>query len=725
VKEPLYILGTGLSHNGSCVLLKNGEIVFAIEKERLTRIKHDGGNDTDAIRYCLDAEGITLDEVSLVVQCANFEIPKPDYFQGKRLFSEKGNPPVITISHHLAHAYSAVGTSPFDACGVMVIDGCGSPLDQFLQLHPNAAKSISKSILEFPEMQCEKDSFYHFDGQKMQLLWKDFSVMSPYQEHELSLPTTKHSIGGFYAAMSHYVFGNMEDAGKLMGLAPYGTSGAFFGNVFEFNSDGRLMVADDWKAQFDKPSKGKEDFYADFQYYANVARWAQEQVEQAVLKCFEIRLKDFPIKNVCYSGGVALNAVANAKLVRSNLADAWYFEPAAADNGLALGCAFYGWLEYFNKPKKPHDGSTCFGREYSKKAIELALNELPSNTFNCHQYLEDSDLLKETATLLKAGKTVGWFQSGCEFGPRALGRRSILADPRKQGMKSHINARIKFREDFRPFAPSVLEEFAEEFFESGRKSPYMILVDRTKKDYAQPLANVTHVDGTARVQTVTKKWNPRYYALIQEFQHQSGLPVLLNTSFNKKGMPIVETPKEALKLFLETDLDALVLDSNLITKKKTATQSDVLEKILKFLDEIGVEVVSAPLKDPCVLPGLALQGNKIVMDAAKMLYPGDLLHEAGHLAVTSAAERHLIGTDLMDLSWPSDGDEIAAIAWSYAALRALHLPAEVVFHPNGYKDQSEWIINQFNNDNFIGVSLLQWMGLCDARDYPTMIKWLR
>lgn len=563
--KPIYILGTGLSHNGSAVLLKDGQICVAIEKERLSRKKHDGGNDTLAIQYCLDAEGIGLEDISLVVQCENFNIPERNQFKGKRIFSGSEIPEIVNISHHLAHAYSAVGTAPFEECHVMVIDGCGSPLDQFLSLHPEQKEAIAPEFLEENQMQCEKESFYHFDGQKLRPLYKDFSTMAKFDKDSLSLPTTEHSIGGFYASVSGYVFGDMDDVGKLMGLAPYGRTGIYDFEAFEFKSE-RLYVREDWKNHFTNPSSGYAYFKENFDYYANVARWAQEQVEKAVLQCFSYRISAFPHQNVCYSGGVALNAVANAKLLDCAIVDNLYIEPAAADNGLALGCAFYGWLDYLGKPKKTAGGSTCFGKSYSREAIVSVLEGISDVEFIQKEFDTEETLLAYCAVKLNEGKTLGWFHSGSEFGPRALGRRSILAHPGIENLKDHINRNIKFREDFRPFAPAVLREKVGDYFEKGRNSPYMILVDKTKPEYLEKLKNVTHKDGSARVQTIDGSWNPRFAKLVAAFYSLSGIAVLLNTSLNRKGMPMIETPEEALQLFQESALDVLVLENIILEK---------------------------------------------------------------------------------------------------------------------------------------------------------------
>ena len=566
MNKPIYILGTGLSHNGSAVLLKDGKICVAIEKERITRVKHDGGNDTAAIQYCLEAENITLDDISLVVQSENFSIPPRDLFKGKRLFSEKSSPEIISISHHLAHAYSAIGTSPFTECTVMVIDGCGSPLEQFLALNPEEKDIVPAHYLTANEMLCEKDSFYYYDGTELRTIYKDFSPMAETKESHLKLPTTRHSIGGFYAAVSHYVFGNMDDVGKLMGLAPYGKTGVFNMEAFYFDNQ-NLYVSENWKTFLKNPSKGYEYFKEHFTYYADVAKWAQEQVENAVLKCIANRYSLFTHPNLCYSGGVALNAVANAKLQDIQLAQNIYLEPAAADNGLALGCAFYGWLHHLKMPKISHNESTCFGKKYTEDDIQKAIEEIHYTNFKINHFQLEDELLRYCASNLNSGKTIAWFHAESEFGPRALGRRSILAHPGIKGMKEHINRNIKFREDFRPFAPAVLEEKVSKYFKKGRNSPYMILVDKTREEYFEILENTTHKDGSARVQTVNKKWNERFYKLIEYFEKESGISVLLNTSLNRRGMPMVETPEQAIALFEQTALDILVLENFVIEKK--------------------------------------------------------------------------------------------------------------------------------------------------------------
>ncbi|WP_422356072.1 carbamoyltransferase [Roseivirga pacifica] len=559
MKKDVYVLGTGLSHNGSAVILKNGKIAIGIEKERISRIKHDGGNDSLAVQYCLNALNITLADIDLVVQCENFCTPPQDQFSGKRLFEDYPEPQFHTISHHLAHAYSAVGMSPFKAFNVLVMDGCGSPYEQCIE--PDKPLLTDIHLADEVGMVCEKDSFYHYDGKTLKTIFKDFSPMESITHTGYQLPTTRHSIGGFYAAVSNYCFGNMDDVGKLMGLAPYGRKSKIDFNPFELK-DGRVFLKGDWYSPLITPNNSWDGLKSNFGHYAEVAFWAQQQVEIAVAYTVNHRQSLSPNFPLCYSGGVALNAVANGKLVQQGLVKSLFPEPAAADNGLALGCAYYGWLELLQGNKVQHDGSTCFGKTYTNEEVLKAIQNYPVS-FTYHPIDDDYTVITK---LIESGKTVGWFQHGAEFGPRALGRRSILANPTIAEIGKHINNNIKFREDFRPFAPAVLKEDAHLYFEYAYESPYMIMVDKVKQASKDILAATTHVDGSARVQTVTEDWNPRFYNLLIAMKRQTGHGVLLNTSFNKKGQPIVETPEQALALFNETAMDVLVIENYLILK---------------------------------------------------------------------------------------------------------------------------------------------------------------
>jgi len=564
--KPIYILGTGLSHDGSTCLMKNGEIVVAIEKERLSRVKHDGGNDTLTVKYCLDAESISEKDLSMVVQVANFEKDEIqiDRYIGQRHFTKALAAPVHTISHHMAHAYSAVGSSPFETCNVMVIDGAGSPYQHCEDIE--GAKIPAQQHPFNMRMYCEKDSFYFFDGQELRPIFKDFSEMLFHgKDSSVRLSTNYNSIGGLYSAASSYCFGNMDDAGKLMGLAPYGSLTSK-PEIFKFQNGCVEIIYKNLEAVFTDAAKSYDHFKSNFQHYADIAKWVQNETERTILSVFSERLKLHPHPNMAYAGGVALNAVANARLLRETGIKNLYMQPAAGDNGLAIGCAYYGWLHVLKNKKVRHSGSPFLGKRYAEDEIQYAIRMYEVEHGVTIRRNRPSNCAAEMASLLNAGNVLAWLQGGAEFGPRALGHRSILADPRKTDIRSHINLKIKFREDFRPFAPAVKKENVHTYFEDGFESPYMILIDRIRKEWKDKVPGIVHCDGTCRVQTVTPEWNAEFYELLDAFEKISGVGILLNTSFNKKGMPIVETPKEALELFFNTAIDILVLENIIIQK---------------------------------------------------------------------------------------------------------------------------------------------------------------
>lgn len=362
---PIYILGIGLSHNGSAVLMADGKVIVGIEKERLTRKKHDGGNDYCTVEYCLNAAGINVSDLSLIVQCANFEKNEisPFHYQGKRYFDESLNVPIVTISHHLAHAYSAIATAPFLNGHVFVLDGCGSPYQQVdetgyinaahteMQLNPNA-------------FYCEKESLYSFELGKAKCIEKDYSAFAPHTSNlQFKLPTIEHSIGGFYSAASDYCFGNMDDVGKLMGLAPFGYAPHFTTMRAFVLRDNRVFINKEIYSLFTNPAKSYQDFKQEFNYYANMAAWVQSEVEEAILYTLQTKIQKHNIKRLAYAGGVALNALANTRIKYELGLDELHIEPAAGDNGLALGCAYYGHTQILRKQAPAPETNTCFGKK--------------------------------------------------------------------------------------------------------------------------------------------------------------------------------------------------------------------------------------------------------------------------------------------------------------------------------------------------------------------------
>jgi carbamoyltransferase len=566
---PVYVLGTHTSHECSACLLKDGAIAVAIEKERVTGEKHAGGNDNPAVQYCLNAEGIALEDVDLVVQNANF-----DMFERRNCITRMPNRivenarRVVTISHHLAHMFSAVATSPFEDTAALVIDGCGNCFADCID-KDGAVIPERPPTQDLEQLYFEKDSYYEYRGGSWRTVYKDFSPYGPRQGYPMYPSSTMHSIGGAYGGVSNYVFRGMDDPGKLMGLAPYGRPGVFEDEMFSLR-DGRVFLNYDWMKKFDRPATDYNGFKQNFQYYADIAWWAQRQIERALLYVIDSRYEMSASENLAYAGGVALNAVANRLIKTRTKFKNVYIQPAAGDNGLAIGCAFYGWLEVLGERRKRHNGSSHFGRHYSRDEIQESLAARQSRL----QYRQDPDIVGTAADLLLNGKILGWFQGGSEFGPRALGHRSILALPADEQVRDFINSKIKFREDFRPFAPSVIAEDVSLYFDQDYDSPYMIMVAPVRPQWKAKIPAVVHRDGTARIQTVHREITPRYYELHRLVKEKTGISVLLNTSFNKRGMPIVETPRDAIALFLETAMDALIIEDWLVLKTEHTAVPD-------------------------------------------------------------------------------------------------------------------------------------------------------
>jgi carbamoyltransferase len=567
--------------------LKDGRVVVAIEKERITRVKHDGGNDNAAVSYCLRAEGIKLKDLALVVQNANFDMLERKHCAERtspRIVDDAQR--VVTISHHLAHAFSTVGTAPFHEMTALVIDGCGNCYADCMD-RDGAVIPEKPGHSDLEQLYFEKDSYYEYRSGKLRTIYKDFSPAGRRQRYPMYPDSTMHSIGGAYLAVSKYVFRGFEDPGKLMGLAPYGRSGRIKEEMFDLK-DGRVFLNYPWMDNFDSPVRDESEFKKHFQYFADIAWWAQREIERAIIYVVTHRYQICPSEYLSFSGGVALNAVANRLIKQTTKFSDVYFQPAAGDNGLALGCAFYGWLEVLGEKRIQHNRSSHFGRRYMRAEIETTLKKYESRV----EVQNPRDIIEASARLIADKKVIGWFQGGSEFGPRALGHRSILALASDDSVREFINSKVKFREDFRPFAPSVLAEEANVYFNQNDESPYMILVSPVREEWRERIPAVVHCDGSARVQTVHREITPEFYRLHEAIKRITGVPILLNTSLNRKGMPIVETPKEALDLLLETSMDALVIEGWLILKRNCETevelgQLDVEQLFGRIADVVG------------------------------------------------------------------------------------------------------------------------------------------
>jgi carbamoyltransferase len=555
--------------------MKDGEVIVGIEKERLTRIKHDGYDDTLTIQYCLDAAGITIGDISLIVEETTVS-EKYDLLdiekRGERVFPP--SVPRVQISHHLAHAYSTLGVCQEDEATIIVMDGFGSNLKSCMDSADGEIFFDSNSKSEgFENDFFETESCYKWKDGKMQTIYKHFSryLGLSRDKHPIAPLEMEHSIAGFYGGVSRYIFGKLFCEGKTMGLAPFGKSEKFHYRVFDLTEKTPLInypIID--KIESDRANDGHlQSFWDAFQYYADIARWTQDETERAtisfVYSCYEATKTEC----VALAGGLILNAVNNSAIIQNGKFKRYCFQPAAGDNGIAVGCCYYGLYEIFKK-KSVNKQIAYLGKVYSEHDTLSALSHY-GNTVSYCKYIS-LDLI---AKMISDGKVIAWFQGGSEFGPRALGHRSILADPRLACMQKHINNRIKNREEFRPFAPSVLAEKANIYFEMiEQESPHMILTFNARSEYVDVIPAVVHLDNSARVQTVTRADNSRYYDLILAFEKVSGIPILLNTSFNGIDMPIIETPDQAINFFVESPIDALVIDDILVTHIQESIQSE-------------------------------------------------------------------------------------------------------------------------------------------------------
>ncbi len=550
-------------HNtGAAALLDdgNGVRVVAISEERLDRVKDSSRYPDNAIKYCLrelGAEGPA--DCDLIVSDYIFQ-PKwnGDRINGvrsaltflkntsQRLEYREQIPPgdVHFLNHHMAHACSAFYPSGFDAAAVLIVDGHGT------MLAPGEKASATD-----PSGIFETQSLYAMKTGKIDTLSK----------------TGVSGVGMLYAAFTQFLgFGQLQE-GKTMGLAPHGAQSGLSHIKFPDHFDGIVTDYSELANIWAKKGKWVEDSRLipckntkdqTNEYYSRIAYEVQEETDRAMLHLAEFAKRKTGSKNLCIAGGVGLNSVANQKISEAGIFENIWIQPAASDTGIPLGCALYGYYHLMGGDKPWRMDNAYLGREYTTEEIREGIAKYTDQVT-----LEEDVDYSRAARLLSDGKIVGWFHGACEYGPRSLGHRSILVDPRKSENKDLLNSRVKNREAFRPFAPSVILEAASEYFDLGGASPYMLLVASVRPEKRDIIPAITHVDNTARVQTVTCAENGLFYDLIHAFGELTGVPVVLNTSFNVAGEPIVETPEDAIKCFLGTEIDVLMLDNFLLQKK--------------------------------------------------------------------------------------------------------------------------------------------------------------
>lgn len=590
----MHILGiSAFYHDSAAALVRDGGIVAAAQEERFTRRKHDAGFPAHACRYCLEAADIRPGDLDLVVfyekPLLKFDRLLETYLafapRGFRSFrqalplwlKEKLFLPRLLdrglgggyrgryayVEHHESHAASAFFPSPFEEAAILTVDGVGEW----------STATVGKGA-----------------GNRIELL------------QEIRFP---HSLGLLYSAFTYYC-GFRVNSGeyKLMGLAPYGTprfadlireklvsirpDGSFWMDMAYFNyCQGLTMTGERFHRLFGAPPRRPETPLD--QHYMDVAASIQEVTEEILLKMAHHAQRLTAMRHLCLAGGVALNCVANGRLLREGPFEGLWIQPAAGDAGGALGAALFVWHQLLDHPRQPQPADAQHGSLLGPAFDSATIARYLDSVGAPYRRLPAPELDRQTASLIAAGKVVGWFQGRMEFGPRALGSRSILGDARSPEMQRTMNLKIKFRESFRPFAPAVAAERAGDYFElNGVPSPYMLLVAQVQRarrtDCAARLAEasgfdklpilrsdipaVTHVDFSARIQTVDESHHPRFYRLIKAVERATGCATLINTSFNVRGEPIVCTPEDAYRCFMATDMDVLVMEDLLLMKEE-------------------------------------------------------------------------------------------------------------------------------------------------------------
>jgi len=588
----MYILGiSAYYHDSAACLLKDGEIIAAAQEERFTRRKHDPDFPSHAIDYCLREAGIGVDGLDYVtfydkpflkferllftymtyapVGLPSFLMAMPVWLKQKLWLKEiirkemHYSGPVLFPEHHESHAAAAFFPSPFDEAAILTVDGVGE--------WTTASYGVGRD-------------------NRVELM------------AEIKFP---HSLGLLYSAFTYFC-GFKVNSGeyKLMGLAPYGEpkyADLIKDNLIDIKEDGSFRLQLKYfgymvglrmtNARFAKlfgvpPRKPETELTP---VYMDIARSVQAVTEEIVLKMVRHVRKETGMKDLCMSGGVALNCVANGHALRDGAFEDIWIQPAAGDAGGALGSACLGWHHYLDKPRTPRTGrdrqkASYLGPAFPDEEIEkfLAENNAP------YEKLDRSEIPSRVAQLIEEENVVGWFQGRMEFGPRALGSRSIIGDPRSPDMQTTMNLKIKFRESFRPFAPTVLEERISKYFEIDRASPYMLLVAPVKEEHRRELTAadlekdrlarlhirrseipaITHVDYSARIQSVSREDNELYHDMIAEFEKRTGCGLIINTSFNVRGEPIVCSPEHAYRCFMRTNMDYLIMGSYLLDKKQ-------------------------------------------------------------------------------------------------------------------------------------------------------------
>ena len=556
-----WVLGYSISHNGAVCLLRGGELVVAIQEERVRgekRARLGRLDESVALRYCLDYAGIGVEQLSAIVACAF----SGESLKGSTIWSQGWKGKFLSIPHHLGHAWAAFAQSGFEDATILVVDGQGGSKHTL----PDE-ELVNLKFADIPGQSAHHEivSIYHADASGIRCVEKHIGqwIVAPEGLGKRANFSQFGSIGGMFSAASDYIFGNAMDAGKVMGLAAFGQANYPVDDFFTIDADGqfhfspvltqKLQALEPWP----KNQAEHRDLAASVQAALEVAMTAL--VRRARLLGTSV--------NLCLVGGVALNNVANEQIVAMPEFERVFVMPAAEDSGPAIGAAYFGLHALGHKSAFSPIVQDAPGRPYSAVEVQEAAAQMPGI-----ELARSTRVIDEAVELLLQGKVLGWFQGGSELGPRALGQRSIIADPRRADCKDRLNLQVKHREAFRPFAPAILEECVADWFVLPKKdptSPFMLRTFAFHPEQAVRVPGAVHQDGSGRLQTLTAARNGRFHALVCAFAAQTGVPILVNTSFNVMGEPIVETPEDAMFSLLYTQLDAVVIDDFLVTRRPT------------------------------------------------------------------------------------------------------------------------------------------------------------
>jgi carbamoyltransferase len=558
MKGERIVVGINRTSDASVCLLGSEGLMYSTQKERLSREKHDWGAVGDFREHYARRIPALAEPVELVVECYSSDAETKNLLEYRLELREVlkfgGEPRLVQISHHLAHVYSTFYLSPFEDAAVMVLDFQGSRVADVTEAFPAQAGATPEWV--------EVGSFYKCDARGVVCVAKQL------WNEDRARPV---GLGCFYTYLTGPLFPGQGNEGKVMGLAPYGDPDALGLPPLDVVGE-KVFIPDAWRNVLRDRCRFSyfQDGHGSFEECANLAAAGQRCFEEALLKVAGRLQEQTGARNLCFSGGTALNCVANGRLLRESKFERVFVPPSPHDGGTALGCAVYGLRECLHVERDLRWINDFTGLEPSFDGVAALLAR--DDELNAER---PRDLIAEMVELLAGGKVVALFQGRSELGPRALGHRSILADPRRAEARPWINEHVKGRESFRPLAPAALEEDAHRYFDIVCPIPFMQFAVDVRPEARALLPAVTHVDGTARLQTVSRHDDEFFHALLTAFKAQTGVGVLLNTSFNGRGEPIVETPAEAVECFKATALDALAMPPYLIRKRSAVAGRQV------------------------------------------------------------------------------------------------------------------------------------------------------